>query len=128
MFVAGLLASSSIALGAANCQSKVVGKSYDCTFKFSDNPTASVCAKFETGGVSPHFDMLFLIADLGCTCLTTGPFTAPSFNASPNAFACVGNGVQYTEKVKGKKLSGRGTEAIGDSIIISCTQRSTACP
>ena len=130
---------SAIALGMfaysasaeANCQDKLVGKSFNCTSKESEFGTNTGCIEFETGGVSSHFDALFSGgADYGCSCQTTGGFNSPSFNDSSSSFECdePDTAFEFTAKLKGKKITGGGANASGaDSFVLSCTLSSTPC-
>ena len=97
-FVAVLLGSSSLA-ESGNCQDKLVGSAYQCTYSYffpgsggggigiqsKDN-----CVEFATGGLSENFDWVGVLGDLstsyGCTCQMTGSFRSPSFGLTfPNA-------------------------------------------
>ena len=126
--VAALLASSTSA--AANCQAKLAGNSYDCTFKFSDDTPETVCVSFLTGGSSSNFDLFIPPGgEYGCACETKGPFSSPTFDASGSGFECVaGFGFAFTGKVEpNNKLSGQGVGLDGEGIAFSC-KKVSACP
>jgi hypothetical protein len=116
--------------GGGNCQSKLVGKSFDCNAKDSQGGTGSACIKFESGGISKNFDLLISGDDFGCACDTTGSFNSPSFNASSSSFECLGiaAGFLTNGKVKGKKVTAQQIDESGNTDILSCTERSSACP
>ena len=125
--VAALLANSTSA--EANCQAKLAGNSFDCTFKFSDGPPATVCVSFLTGGSSSNFDLLIPPSgDYGCSCETKGSFSSPSFDASGTGFECVaGFGFAFTGKVEpNNKLAGQGVGLDGEGIAFSC-KKVAAC-
>lgn len=116
----------------ANCQDKLVGKSYNCTEKDSAGPTTSMgCIEFATGGFSSHFDTFFSEgADYGCSCQTTGGFKSPSYDNSSTSIECdePSTEFEFTATLKGKKISGQGANADGsDSFVFSCTLSSTPC-
>ena len=113
----------------ANCQTKLVGKSYNCDLKFSNQSPATACFEFETGGISANFDLIDGSNDFGCACNTTGSLKKPSFGGSSTAFDCVGPGeTQINGLIMGKKLSGQGTDEAGASLIYTCTVSTTPCP
>jgi len=129
-----LLASSYSTEAGGNCQTKLVGNSYNCSSKFSTGDSVP-CETFSflTGGTSKNFDLVISIRDesYGCTCATTGSFDSPSFDNSTSAFECAGGKVnfdiQINGKVKGKHLSGEATDESGASRIFSCTVTSSPC-
>lgn len=122
--VTGLAAGSALA-GGGNCQSKLVGNSYNCNFEGSNGASVSYCVEFETGGISSNFD-LFLVsvsADYGCACLAKGSYNSPRFDESTNEFQCTAEfGTQLDGKVTPKKISGQGATYEGLSFFWSCTQ------
>lgn len=123
-----LLADSSFALAGGNCQDKLAGNTYVCSFKYSNEPNEPPyhdCMFFVTGGVSANFDVVVDGNHHGCSCLTTGSANSPSFDASSSAWACVGDdGFEYSGTVKGKKLRGQSVGETGDSAIYTCTFQS----
>lgn len=128
--VMGMFASSPNA--EANCQEKLVDKSFNCSEKDSSSSTPSTgCVEFETGGFSQHFDIIFSEgADYGCSCQTIGSFSSPSYNDSSTSIECVEPNTHFelTAKLKGKKFSGQGADASGtDSFVLSCTLSPTPC-
>lgn len=129
--VTALLADSSLALAGGNCQNKLAGNTYECSFRYSNDPNAPPyhdCLFFVTGGVSANFDVILDTDHSGCSCLTTGSESSPSFDASSNAWVCVGDGLEFNGTVKGKRLSGQSIDESGDSAIYTCTQsKSSIC-
>jgi hypothetical protein len=114
----GLLAGSVSAVAGGNCQDKLAGNSYACQIKISNGPATTDCFEFSTIGVSQNFNFFGLIGAFGCACDTTGSFKSPKFDSSPNAFECVDHsGTQINGKIKGKKISGQGTDEQGNSLI-----------
>jgi len=120
------------------CQDKLVGNSYDCIYTFFSGDYGftdkSVCIEFVTGGLSQNFDLVGVLgslsSDYGCACEKKGSFRAPSFDASANAFECVGdlvNVVQFHGKVESNKVRGQASEESGVTIVFDCTKRFTAC-
>ena len=125
--VAALLANSTSA--EANCQAKLAGNSFDCTFKFSDAGPQTLCVSFLTGGSSSNFDLFIPPSgEYGCSCETKGPFSSPSFDASGTGFECVaGFGFAFTGKVEANdKLAGQGVGLHGEGIAFSC-KKVAAC-
>ena len=121
-FLMGLLASSPSAAAGGNCQAKLVGNSYACNIKVSNGPPKTDCFEFTTEGASQNFDFFDSTNNFGCACDTTGSFKSPKFDGSANAFECVDNsGTQINGKIKGKKISGQGTDGNGNSLIYTCT-------
>ncbi len=122
--VAVLLANSPSAEAGENCQDKLVGKAYNCDFKFSNETSTTYCLEFVTGGSSSNFDLLIgLSGDFGCACQATGSFKSPKFDASASAFECADDfGDQLDGKVASKTISGEGTAYDGVSIVFSCEQ------
>ena len=94
-----LLASSPGAEAAGNCQSKLVGKSYDCSFIDNDFAPFTECWDFFTGGFSQYFDFDNGFDEYGCACNPVGS----SFNASPSAFECSDNFRALLDKRKNKE-------------------------
>jgi hypothetical protein len=118
----GLLASSPSAVAGGNCQTKLVGKSFACDINNSNGTPTTDCFEFSTEGLSQHFDFFNTANNFGCTCATTGSFKSPKFDSSPDSFQCVdGSGNQISGKIKGKKISGQGTNDDGSSLIYNCT-------
>jgi hypothetical protein len=119
----GLLASSPSAAAGGNCQTKLLGKSFACNIKFSNGPAGTDCFEFTTGGTSQNFNFFDdVIGNFGCACDTTGGFKSPKFDGSGNSFECVDDsGTQIHGTVKGKKISGQGTDIDGNSLIYTCT-------
>jgi hypothetical protein len=115
--------------GGGNCQGKLVGKSYDCNETYGEGFSDTNCYQFETGELSLDFDLFLGSADYGCACDTTGSYKSPSFDKSPSSFECLSTtaGFLINGKLKGKKITGQGTSQGGDSIIISCEERTSAC-
>lgn len=120
--ILGLLFNSRCAAAAGNCQAKLVGNSYACNIKSSNGPATTDCFEFNSGGTSQNFNFFDSMANFGCACDTTGSFKSPKFDASSNAFECVDDsGTQINGKIKGKKISGQGTDINGNSLIYTCT-------
>jgi hypothetical protein len=134
-----LLCNLSFAEGG-NCQDKLVGSSYDCTFvnlALGGVTITSNCAEFVTGGLSQQFDWvvgeLGLGVQLGCACETTGSsLRSYSYEASANAFECVGNDagdlIQFHGKIESNQLRGQASDESGQSMVFKCRKRSMACP
>ena len=130
-FLTGLLASSSSAEAkGGNCQGKLADKSYNCVYDNSNGGSGTFCMDFITGGFSTHFDMFENGLDYGCTCGASGSLKSPKFDASSSAWECVDAfGDQYGGKVNSNKLSGQSTDNASDSLLFSCTERSSStCP
>jgi hypothetical protein len=118
-----------------DCQDKLVGNSYKCTYTFFFGNAGAVthnnCVEFITGGLSQNFDLVSNDGSLGCACEELGSFKSPSTKASANAFECVGdpvNVVQFHGKVESNKLDGQASEESGVVIVFDCKKRSTPCP
>ena len=120
-FLMSLVASSPCTAVGGNCQAKLVGNSYACNIKFSNGPAMSDCFEFNALGISEHFSFFDdIIGNFGCACDTTGSFKSPKFDGSSDAFECVDDsGTQI--KIKGKKISGQGTDINGNSLTYTCT-------
>jgi hypothetical protein len=120
-FVMVLLASS-LSEAAGNCQSKLLGKTYNCTVEDQDFGEDAFTFVFKTGGFSRNFDLFIDSAEYGCSCNTTGSVGSPKFNSSSSNFECISTNDAYliNGKVNGKKISGQGTAKDGDGIIFSC--------
>jgi len=122
-----------------DCQDKLVGNSYECTYTFFFGNAGAVthnnCLEFVTGGLSQNFDLVgvdgSLASDYGCACEEIGSFKSPSTKSSANAFECVGdlgNVVQFHGKIDSNKLHGQASEESGVEIVFDCKKRKTACP
>ena len=124
--VMGLFANSPSAEAGGNCQAKLVGKSYDCSFNDNDSGPFTECWDFFTGGDSQYFD-LDNGEDYGCACDASG---SSKFNHSANTFECSDSVAPYSfnGKIEGKKLSVQGVGADGEQYIGTCTLRSSPCP
>lgn len=125
-FVTGLFANSFSAEAGGNCQSKLVGNSYNCTLKEQVLGSGSFTFEFETGGISQNFDLIIdATADYGCSCNTTGSVASPKFNSSSSDFECISVSIGYlfSGKVSGKKITGQGTTEGGDGLIFTCTKK-----
>jgi hypothetical protein len=121
-FLMGLLASSPSDAAGGSCQAKLVGKSFACNIKSSNGPPTTDCFEFSTEGQSQHFDFFDSMNNFSCACDTTGSFKSPKFDGSADAYECVdGSGTQINGKIKGKKISGQGTDLNGNSLIYICT-------
>ena len=119
--LAGLLSYSPSAL-AGNCDAKLGNKSFACTIKNSDGTTSTDCIEFTPTGPSANFNFFDATSLYGCTCDVTGSFKKPSFDNSASGFACDdGNGDQIYGKIKGRKITGQGSNSSGDSSLLSCT-------
>ena len=119
--LAGLLSCSASAL-AGNCDAKLANKSFACTIKHSDGTTSTDCIEFTPTGPSANFNFFDTENLYGCTCDVTGSFKSPSFDNSASGFACDdGKGDQIYGKLKGRKITGQGSDSSGGSSILSCT-------
>ena len=128
-----LLAGPLQGLATADCDTKLVGTSWDCSFSFSkssDNRT--VCVEFGHFGISSDFDMFVstFSGDEGCTCVDTGSEQSPHFDANPTSFECTETvfASSFLGHVSSKKLTGQYWDASGLTALISCTKRSSSCP
>lgn len=121
-----LFASSAQAKG--NCQAKLVGNSYNCSFVDNDFPPFTECWDFFTGGVSQYFD-LANGSDYGCACEPSGKLNSAVFDNSSSAFECTDDGAPFTlnGKISGKKLSVQGIGADGEQYVGTCTLSSSPC-
>ena len=120
-------------LAAADCDSKLVGTSWDCNFSFSNSAKNSACMDFGHFGLSSEFDMSVtgFDGDEGCTCAAAGSFKSPKFDAKPSNFECteVVFPSSFLGKVSSKKLTGQYWDHNGLSGFVSCTKRSSSsCP
>jgi len=119
--LAGLFSCSASAL-AGNCEAKLENKSFACTIKNSNGSTSTDCIEFTPTGPSANFNFFDSTSLYGCTCDVTGSFKSPSFNNSAGGFACDdGKGHQIYGKIKGRKITGQGSDSSGDSSLLSCT-------
>lgn len=129
-FATGLLATASPAQASGNCQAKLVGNAYDCTY--NDSTPILACIEFSTGGISKAFDLSFDPGGTyGCECQATGSVKAPSFQSSASAFECVSSFSKdaLSGKIKGKKMSAQGSNLNGQfQFVLGCTKRSSPCP
>jgi hypothetical protein len=124
-FAMALLAISfSAEAGGGNCQSKLVGNSYNCNQNEQGIGANSFTAEFETGGMSQYFDVDYGGDDYGCSCNTVGSVEVPEYDSSGDDFECISTftGYMISGKVKGKKLSGQGTSEFGDGFIFTCKE------
>jgi hypothetical protein len=122
---AGLFARVPSAQAKDTCESKLVDKSYQCSFTDNDSAPFDECFHFFTGGSSQYFD-LDNGADYGCGCDAKG---ADSFNSSANTFECSDNlgAFMFVGKINGKKLSVQGVGSDGEQYVGTCVIRSTPC-
>ena len=122
IFVLGLLIAPLAALAGGNCDAKLANKSFACTIKNSDGIVSSDCWEFTPTGPSAQFNFFDSKGLFGCTCDVSGTFKSPSFDNSSSAFECDdGAGDQIYGKLKGKKITGAGSDTMGDSLLFSCT-------
>ena len=77
-----LLANSPSAEASGNCEGKLFGNSYDCSFKDNHTGSLSDCFEFGNLGISEFFDLLSNSASWGCACNPTGSVNSPSFDSS----------------------------------------------
>jgi hypothetical protein len=133
--------SPGIAFPGGICDAKLVGNSYDCNVSFQTGEVGpslgtrtESCVEFVTGGLSSNFDLVgsgnFVSGDYGCECEVTTSINSKFFDASGDAFECVGdpvNLVQLHGKVDSDRIRGQGSEANGSIIQFVCRKRSTAC-
>lgn len=131
MLVLGVLIAPAPSLASGNCMAKLVGSDavapgYNCNVTFSDGSSETQCWTFASGFRSQFFDILTEtstteLPDYGCACDTTGSFKSPRFNSSADAFECADAvGDQIEGKIKGKKISGQGSDILGNTLIFSC--------
>jgi hypothetical protein len=127
-FVTAMLANSFSAQASGNCQSKLVGNSYNCEFNEEGFSEGATTADFETGGISADFDVIFGTADYGCACETKGSPSSPSYDSSSSTFVCAEKPSQgsfmLVGKVSGNKVTGQGTNAsnVDGSFIFTCKE------
>jgi hypothetical protein len=137
MSVVGVIAAPVPLLAGGNCVGKLVGAAavapgFDCNVKFSNGSSEAECWTPATGFRSHFFDILtenttVELPDYGCACDTTGSYKSPSFNSSADKFECDDDeGGQLQGEVKGKKISGQGSDDQGNAFIFSCTPN-TGC-
>jgi len=117
------------ALAATTCKDVLASNSYDCSFVGENASQDMVCAVFTTPGTTGDFDLHIggFGLDAGCSCLPTGSFTNPHWDAS-HAFDCVATNTVISGKAAGKKLSGHSTANNGFNELFKCTLRTTPCP
>lgn len=126
-----LFANLPSAQAGADCQSKLIGNTYNCTYTDNESNTSTECITFSTGGTSRYFDAVYDgTYDLGCACDASGSLGSAKFDASSDTFECsyTGGPELVTGKVKGKKLTNQGIEADGYQFIEQCTLTSESCP
>ncbi|MGO8802935.1 hypothetical protein [Candidatus Binatus sp.] len=123
-FLIGLLANSFSAQAGGNCQSKLVGNTYNCDQSEQGFAGGPFTAEFETGGYSEYFDMFIDAAEYGCACNTTGSVGSPKYDSSSSDFGCISllTGYFINGKVSGKKITGQGSAEDGKGFIYSCTK------
>jgi len=126
--VAMVLIANSQSASGGNCEGKLFGNSYDCSFKDNNTPPFNDCFEFGTLHISQFFDLGSDAAAWGCACDATGS-NSPSFNSSSSAFECSDDEAPFlvNGKIKGKKLSVQGIGADGEQFIGTCTLRSSPC-
>lgn len=128
-----LLAGPLEGLATADCDSKLVGTSWDCNFTCS-NPlvNSSRCMEFGHFSLSSDFDMSLagFSGDEGCTCVATGSEKSPKFDKEPSNFECteVNFPSSFLGHVSSKKLTGQYWDSTGLACLSSCTKRSSSCP
>jgi hypothetical protein len=132
-FAVCLLAGPLEGLATADCDSKLVGTSWECKFAYS-NPAFdfSPCVEFGHFGLSSDFDMSVagFVGHEGCTCVATGSEKSPKFDAKSSNFECteVSFPSSFLGKVGSKTLTGQYWDPSGLTGLISCTKRSSLCP
>jgi len=121
---------SSAVAGGGNCQDKLVGNSYNCSFVNSNGSSGSECIEFNVGVYSSHFDAWYGgIDEYGCACDPQGS----SFDASSNTYECSApssspsNSFLLIGKINGKKLSEQGLAADGFQYTETCKLSSSPC-
>jgi hypothetical protein len=121
-FAMSLLAASFPANAGGNCQDKLVGNSYECTFTTDGAGGYTACYSFITGGMSTEFDLEYNGEDYyACTCDAVIKGKLVAFNGSSSKFECWGdNEYMVNGQIKGKTLSGQGVDYTGLSFIFSC--------
>ncbi len=128
-----LLAGPLEGLATADCDSKLVGTSWECKFAFSDPlDDSTLCIEFGHYGLSSDFDMSVAGFDghEGCTCVAAGSKKSPKFDAKSSNFECteVNFPSSFLGKVGSKTLSGQYWDYTGLSGVASCTKLSSPCP
>ena len=139
VLVLGVMIAPAPSLAKGNCMAKLVGSAavapgFSCDVKFSDGSSVEECwFSFTPPMLSQFFDIFrestspSFEDDYGCACTTTGSFKSPTFNGSADEFECDdGKGDQLEGKIKGKKISGQGSDSQGNAIIFSCSPN-TGC-
>ncbi|MGD0673214.1 MAG: hypothetical protein ABSB13_14130 [Candidatus Binatus sp.] len=125
-FVIALLANSFSAQASGNCQSKLVGKTYNCTgVQEGYGSLGDFTVEFETGGWSQYFDLVFSEgADYGCSCESSGSVDSPKYDSSSSTFVCeeAATGFGITGKASGKKIKAQAVNGDGATALIFCTQ------
>jgi hypothetical protein len=124
-----LCANSPSALAGGNCQDKLVGNTYNCTYSANDGTMGTDCVAFSSGG-SGYFDALYSgVVSYTCVCVASGSLSSPKFDASSSAYECTRGDFpeSISGKVKGKKLTDQGVEGDGSQFIEECTITSTPC-
>ena len=124
-FLTASLVGSFSAQAGGNCQSKLVGNTYNCTgVQEGYGSLGAFTVGFETGGSSQYFDMVFEAgADYGCSCDSSGSVAAPKYDSSSSTFECeeAVTGFGITGKVSGKKIKAQAVNGDGATALISCT-------
>jgi hypothetical protein len=140
MCVLGAIAVPAPSLAGGICMDKLVGATavapgFDCNVEFSNGTSEAECWTPSTMFRSQFFDILtetlnspvMELPDYGCACDTTGSFKSPKFQSSADKFECDDDeGDQLQGTVKGKKISGQGSDSMGNAFIFSCTPN-TGC-
>lgn len=127
----GMFAGSLSASAGGNCQEKLVGNSYECSYVSSEGNTGTECIAFFIGAISDHFDAGYNSEDqYGCGCDPKGSSSSPSFDASSNTYQCTSPGSPsflLSGKINGKKLTEQGFESDGFQYVETCKLRSSPC-
>ncbi len=130
MVLTVLLISPVAATCHAQCSSKLINTSWQCSYscQFSLAP-GSDCMEFGSSGPSNKFNQYIstFSYDSGCVCTASGTEKSPKFDQSKTQFQCVeeNDGTAFVGKVGKNSLTGQYFDTTGDQCIYSCTKRSS---
>ena len=116
---------------AGNCEAKLSGNDYGCTYVCTGGGGGTECLDFGSFGVSAPFDM----DDVGedgvgaCICADTGSAKSPKFDSSSRTFICTLDSFPgaYVGKVSGKHVTGQSVYEGGETCRFSCTEGADGC-
>ncbi len=114
-----------------NCEAKLSGNDYGCTFVCTGGGGDTECLDFGSFGVAAPFDM----NDVGfdgvgaCHCADTGSTKKPKFDSSSSRFICTIDNFAgaYVGKVSSKHVTGQSVYEREETCLFSCTKGADGC-